>query len=73
MIMLDFRNKYARLYLQKKRQRYKSAVFLILIITFLLDNSIINAIQLSIITVVFCHREPLFFMPKNLLLFTVDL
>ncbi len=25
----------------------------------------INAIQLSIISVVFCHREPLFFMPKN--------
>ena len=24
-----------------------------------------NAIQLSIISVVFCHREPLFFMPKN--------
>ena len=27
--------------------------------------AIINAIQLSIISVVFCHREPLFFMPKN--------
>ena len=26
---------------------------------------LINAIQLSIISVVFCHREPLFFMPKN--------
>ena len=26
---------------------------------------IYNAIQLSIISVVFCHREPLFFMPKN--------
>ena len=26
---------------------------------------IINAIQLSIISVVFCHREPMFFMPKN--------
>lgn len=25
----------------------------------------INAIQLSIISVVFCHRGPLFFMPKN--------
>ena len=25
----------------------------------------LNAIQLSIISVVFCHREPLFFMPKN--------
>ena len=24
-----------------------------------------NAIQLSIISVVFCHREPLFFIPKN--------
>ena len=24
-----------------------------------------NAIQLSIISVVFCHREPMFFMPKN--------
>lgn len=24
-----------------------------------------NAIQLSIISVVFCHREPLFFMPRN--------
>ena len=28
-------------------------------------NKISNAIQLSIISVVFCHREPLFFMPKN--------
>ena len=30
-----------------------------------MDNKLINAIQLSIISVVFCHREPLFFMPKN--------
>ena len=28
-------------------------------------QQLINAIQLSIISVVFCHREPLFFMPKN--------
>ena len=28
-------------------------------------TSVYNAIQLSIISVVFCHREPLFFMPKN--------
>ena len=28
-------------------------------------KKLINAIQLSIISVVFCHREPLFFMPKN--------
>ena len=31
----------------------------------LLGYSSINAIQLSIISVVFCHREPMFFMPKN--------
>ena len=29
------------------------------------SNNKVNAIQLSIISVVFCHREPLFFMPKN--------
>ena len=29
------------------------------------EFTIFNAIQLSIISVVFCHREPLFFMPKN--------
>ena len=38
---------------------------LILIVT-ALTKKISNAIQLSIISVVFCHREPLFFMPKNL-------
>ena len=32
---------------------------------YICPHSIINAIQLSIISVVFCHREPLFFMPKN--------
>ena len=30
-----------------------------------LTSFLFNAIQLSIISVVFCHREPLFFMPKN--------
>lgn len=30
-----------------------------------MDKEMTNAIQLSIISVVFCHREPLFFMPKN--------
>lgn len=30
-----------------------------------LNRKNFNAIQLSIISVVFCHREPLFFMPKN--------
>ena len=32
---------------------------------FEVDDLLYNAIQLSIISVVFCHREPLFFMPKN--------
>ena len=31
----------------------------------LYEYDYLNAIQLSIISGVFCHREPLFFMPKN--------
>ena len=49
------------------------AIFGIAVIRIFTDGSImellvyvlLNAIQLSIISVVFCHREPLFFMPKN--------
>lgn len=51
----------------------KTGVFFIYLnLRHILQNVIIvvkylkhNAIQLSIISVVFCHREPLFFMPKN--------
>lgn len=35
------------------------------ILGFIFYKYLSNAIQLSIISVVFCHREPLFFMPKN--------
>ena len=41
------------------------AVFFIVEESFNYGYLIFNAIQLSIISVVFCHREPLFFMPKN--------
>ena len=34
-------------------------------LNFVAGQGYTNAIQLSIISVVFCHREPLFFMPKN--------
>ena len=36
------------------------------------NYELVNAIQLSIISVVFCHREPLFFMPKNFKNITKD-
>ena len=50
---------------KKLYQNQQSKTFLEKFIHNLLMYLQINAIQLSIISVVFCHREPLFFMPKN--------
>ena len=51
---------------RKINWQYIAIVAIIIIgVCVLIASYFINAIQLSIISVVFCHREPLFFMPKN--------
>ena len=57
--MLLSLHKIGSYYFDKDRREYERET------TDFIDHSFINAIQLSIISVVFCHREPLFFMPKN--------